>query len=109
MGRRRSYSDAEVEAAVQALTQPGRMREAERLVSSAAPQLQRILTQALEDGGWFGSAHQEAVRHAVADADPAERQRAVATLLAEEARITMLVGVAAGLELAHQLDQPEEE
>jgi hypothetical protein len=33
----------------------------------------------------------------------------VLALLAEEARITMLVGVAAGLELAHQLDNPQED
>ena len=109
MGGRRSYSDAEVEAAVQALTAPGRMDEAQRLVQQTAPQLQRILTQTLAEADWFGSAHLDAVRRAVADPDAIAREQAVVALLAEEARITMLVGVAAGLELAHRLDNPQED
>ena len=37
-------SDEQVEAAVRALSDPERFAGAERLVSEAAPQLQRILT-----------------------------------------------------------------
>ena len=51
------YSDAEVEAAVQALAEPGRLDEAQRLVSANAPQLQRILNQALDEADWFGPTH----------------------------------------------------
>jgi hypothetical protein len=109
MGARRDYSDAEVEAAVQALSEPGRLDQAQRLVLSQAPQLQRILNQALEESAWFGQAHHDEIRKAVASGDQAERQIAVATLIAEETRLTMLVGVAAGLELAHLLDNPQED
>ena len=35
--------------------------------------------------------------------DPDERARAVRTLVAEETRLGMLIGVAVGLELAHEL------
>ena len=41
--------------------------------------------------------------------DPAERARAVATLVAEETRVGMLVGVAVGYELARQLQRPAQE
>jgi len=109
MGARRDYSDEEVEAAVHALSQPGRIDAAQRLVLSQAPQLQRILNQALDESAWFGQAHQDEIRKAVASDDPVERQTAVRTLIAEETRLTMLVGVAAGLELAHLLDNPQED
>src|SRR3954452_1618625 len=109
MGARRDYSEEDVEAAVQALSEPGRLDEAQRLVLSRAPQLQRILNQALDESAWFGQAHQDEIRKAVAAGDPVERQTAVRTLTAEETRLTMLVGVAAGLELAHLLDYPQED
>ena len=50
-------SDEQLEAAVHALSDPERFEGAERLVAAAAPQLQRILGQALHEGGWFGAAH----------------------------------------------------
>jgi hypothetical protein len=103
---RRSYSDAEVDAAIQALSEPGRLEAAQRIINESAPQLQQILYQALHDSDWFGEAHRQAVRQAVAGADPDERADAVARLIAEETRVTMLVGVAAGLELAHELEHP---
>jgi hypothetical protein len=102
------YSDDAVEAAVQTLTEPGRLEDAQRVVAAQAPQLQRILNQALEDADWFGSAHAAEVRRAASLADPAERDLAVRTLIAEETRVSMLIGVAVGLELAHLLDNPEE-
>ena len=48
---------------------------AERALSVLAPQLQRVLAHALEEGGWFGDAHRSLVRSALAEADevaPAE-------------------------------------
>ena len=100
---RRTYSDEEVDAAIQAISDPARLEEAQRLVTARAPQLQQILYQALHDSDWFGEAHRQAVRQAVADGNPED---AVHRLIAEETRITLLVGVAAGLELAHELENP---
>ncbi len=68
-----------------------------------APQLQRILNEALQAGGWFGDAHEAQVRKAAGATDEAERATAVRTLLAEETRMGMLVGVAVGWELAREL------
>ncbi len=109
MAGRRDYSEEELEAAVQRLTDPGRLEAAQRLVVSRAPQLQQILNQALDDSEWFGPAHQDEVRKAVSQEDAYQRQVAVRTLIAEETRLTMLVGVAVGLELAHLLDNPQED
>ena len=97
------FSDAEVEAALEALSEPGRFREAEQRVARMAPQLQRVLNEALHEGGWFGSAHESQVRQAAGAEDPGERALAIRTLLAEETRMGMLVGVAVGWELAREL------
>ena len=99
------YTDAQLEAALEALSDPGRLDEAQRLVSGTAPQLQAILNQALESADWFGSAHQAEVLRAAGVADPDERIAAVRTLIAEETRVSMLIGVAVGYELARQLRQ----
>jgi hypothetical protein len=100
----REFSDAEINAALEALTQPDRFRAAESRVGRVAPQLQRILGHALGEGGWFGQAHEGEVLKAATTPDPDERIRAVRTLMAEDARIAMLVGVAVGWELARELD-----
>ena len=50
--------------------EPGRFDEAEALVSRAAPQLQRILAQALEAGGWFAESHEAELRKALAHRGP---------------------------------------
>ena len=106
----RPFSDAEIDAAVESLAAPDRLRDAQDLVVRAAPQLQRVLAAALESGGWFGSAHEEQVRAAAEPEESAERVRAVRTLIAEETRVGMLVGVAVGYELAHELQRrPTEE
>src|SRR3954453_13657236 len=97
------YTDAQIEAAIEALSEPGRLEEAQRVVAGAAPQLQGILNQALESADWFGSAHQAEVVRAAGVADPDERMRAVRTLIAEETGVSMLIGVAVGYELAHLL------
>lgn len=101
-------SEAEVEAAVAALSDPARVREAEHRVARIAPQLQRILAGALAEGGWFDEAHQAEVLRAATTPDPDERIAAVRTLLAEETRIVMMVGVAVGWELARELDLREQ-
>lgn len=103
MPERRAYSEAEVEAAVEKLTEPDRLETAQRIVAHSAPQLQRILNQALEAGEWFGSAHRTAVLNAAGAADPDERLARVRALIADETRVSMLVGVAVGLELGHLL------
>ena len=105
---RRAYSDAEVEAAIEALSQPERLEEAQRLVGSNAPGLQRILNEALDAADWFGSAHQAAVLEATGKPAIDDRLVAVRTLIAEETNLSMLIGVAVGYELAHELMQREE-
>jgi len=40
------YTEAELDAAIEALERPDRFREAETLVAAAAPKLQRVLAQA---------------------------------------------------------------
>src|SRR3954471_3158965 len=104
---RRAYTDAEVDAAVQALADPVRFDEAQRIVAEHAPALQRILNQALDEADWFGSAHHQQVLEAAGKADIEERLLAVRTLLAEETRVSMLIGVAVGYELAFELTKEE--
>ncbi|MEA2373574.1 MAG: hypothetical protein QOD53_37 [Thermoleophilaceae bacterium] len=105
----RQPTDAEIDAAVQALSDPDRFRAAEARVASAAPQLQKILAQALQEGGWFGEAHEGQILKAATTPDEDERLRAVRTLLADETRMGMLVGVAVGWELALQLERDKQE
>ena len=49
---------SELEAAIEALTEPERFARPRRWSPRAAPRLQRILGQALEAGGWFAEAHE---------------------------------------------------
>jgi len=97
------FSDAEIHAAVQAMSEPGRLEEAQRVVATAAPQLQGILDEALAAADWYGSAHQASVLDAAGRPDVDDRLRAVQQLIAEETRVSMLIGVAVGYELAHTL------
>jgi hypothetical protein len=108
MGARRAYSDAEIEAAIETLSDPARLDEAQRLVGQNAPSLQRILNEALHASDWFGSAHQAAVLEAAGKPDVDDRLAAVRTLIAEETEVSMLIGVAVGYELAHQLMERED-
>jgi hypothetical protein len=98
-----TYTAEEVDTAVEALLEPDRFRHAQEVVTHAAPGLQQVLNAALAEGGWFGSAHEEQVDRAVNAQDADERGRAVRTLLADETRLGMLVGVAVGFELANAL------
>ena len=108
MAPRREYTDAEVDAAVQALSDPERLGQAQRVVEASAPALQHILNQALQEENWFDTAHQQQVLEAAGKADIEERLHAVRLLLAEETRVAMLIGVAVGFELAHELTDHEE-
>jgi hypothetical protein len=105
----RSYSDEQIDAAIEALSDPGAFSEAERQVARAAPRLQRILAEALGAGGWFGESHESEVLKAATTPDEEARLLAVRTLLAEEARMGMMVGVAVGWALAEQLEDTESE
>jgi hypothetical protein len=104
----RTFTDAELDSAVAALSDPERFRTAEARVARAAPALQRVLDEALAAGGWLGEAQAQQVRQAAGHDDPADRMAAVSALLTEEARIGMLVGVAVGWELARELESNED-
>ena len=97
------HSDEEIEAAVRALSDPERLAGARDTIVRIAPQLQRVLDRALTEGGWFGSAHEEQISRAAGEDDPAARAHALRTLVEEETRLGMLVGVAVGIELAREL------
>lgn len=101
-----AFSEAELEAAVGRLTDGSRLRAAEARVAAAAPALQRVLAEALAAGGWFGESHRAELRRVSSIDDPADRATAVDVLLAEESRISMMVGVAVGWALAGELGPP---
>jgi hypothetical protein len=98
------FTDEQVDAAVRALSDPERFQGAERRFAELIPQLQRILAQAMQEGGWFGEAHESQVRAAATAELEQERATRIRTLLAEETRMGMLVGVAVGFELARELE-----
>jgi hypothetical protein len=83
----RSYTASEVDAAVARLTDPDRFAHASAIVTHAAPE--ELLLRASGEG------------------DPVERLEAVRTLVDEQTRVGMLVGVAVGFELANELADPE--
>lgn len=113
MSASETYTAEEVDAAVEALSDAERFGHAQDVVTHAAPGLQRVLGAALEQGGWFDSAHETQLAAAAEAEDPAERIETMRALLAEETRLGMLVGVSVGFELARELatrriDQPED-
>jgi hypothetical protein len=95
--------ESELEAAIERLLDAERFGEAERVVAQAAPQLQKVLVAALAEGGWFGEPHDAETLRAATVPDPDERIAAVRALLAEEARMGMMVGVAVGWALNEEL------
>ena len=103
MAARRSYTDEEVDAAVAVLSDPERLKHAQEVMTHAAPALQRVLNQALHEGGWFAGAHESHLASVTQEPDFEQRLLAVRTLVAEEARLGMLVGATIGFELAHEL------
>ena len=104
----RPFTDEEVDSALQALAEPDRFREAEARVARIAPQLQHVLYQALDVEGGFAQMRESEIGSALREEDLAERVRRVRTLLAEEIRLGMLIGVAVGWELARELEMKEE-
>ena len=99
----RQFTDAEIDAALEALSDPDRFREAEARVTRIAPQLTRILNRALADAGWFEERESQLLKAATTP-DEDQRLVAVRTLLAEETRTAMLVGATFGWELARELE-----
>ena len=95
--------ESDFEAAIERLLDPERFSEAERIVARAAPQLQKVLAAALAEGGWFSEPHEAETLRAATVPDPEERLAAVRALLAEEARMGMMVGVAVGWALKEEL------
>ena len=91
--RARAYTDAEIDAAIAGAERPGAPRggaaagRAPRRRSSSASSTRRSTA-----ADWFGSAHQAEVLKAAGKPDPDERLTAVRTLVAEETRLSMLVG-----------------
>jgi hypothetical protein len=98
-------SQSEFEAAIERLLDPERFSAAERVVAQAAPQLQKVLAAAMADGGWFGEPHEAEALRAATVPDPDERIAAVRALLAEEARMGMMVGAVVGWALAEELTE----
>ncbi len=102
-----AVDDERLEAAIERLADAERFAEAETIVARAAPQLQRVLAAALAEGGWFGESHENESLKAATVPDPDERIAAVRTLLAEEARMGMMVGVAVGWALKEEISAGE--
>jgi hypothetical protein len=100
-------TDEQLNAAIERLADAERFAEAEQIVARAAPQLQKVLAAALAEGGWFGESHDAEALKAATVPDPEERIAAVRSLLAEEARMGMMVGVAVGWALHGELDETE--
>jgi hypothetical protein len=103
-----SYSEEQLDAAVEALADAERFRDAERIVAGAAPKLQKVLASALASGGWFGQSQEAEVLKAATTPGEEERVTAVRTLLVEETRMGMMVGVAVGWALHEELSRQDE-
>jgi hypothetical protein len=97
------FTDEQLKTAIEALLEPERFRAAEVRVAAAAPQLQQVLATALAEGGWFEGAQAGQLAKLASIEDPEERLTELRTMLAEETRLGMMVGVAVGWELASEL------
>lgn len=104
-----TYTEEQVTAAVEAISNPESVQEAERVIAHAAPQIQRILGEALAAGGWFDETHDAELLKVATVPDQEERVVAVRTMLAEEARIATMIGAAVGWALARELDKSAQE
>jgi hypothetical protein len=100
--------DERLRSAIERLTDAERFAEAEAIVARTAPHLQRVLAAALLEGGWFGESHDAEALKAATVPDPEERIAAVRSLLAEEARMGMMVGVAIGWALQEELTENDD-
>lgn len=106
-GSVRVFTAAEIDTAVAALTETDRLNDAQDIVVRSAPSLREVLRDTIAEGGWFDTAHAQALREALILEDVTERQRAIRSLVDQEVQLGMLVGVAVGLELAVELDYGE--
>lgn len=102
----RPYTAEQVDAAVREISEPGRLRRAEEIVTHVVPSLERIIDGALHDGGWFSQGHEQQVGQVAADPDPQAREARLHALVADESRLAMLVGVTVGFALARELAAP---
>ena len=100
-----TYSAEQVDAAMDALSDPEALRHAQEVVTHAAPGLQRLLNLALDEGGYFDGPHEQAIGAAAQIEDAAQRAVAIQTLVAEQTRLGMLVGATVGFELARELQR----
>ena len=96
------FTAEQVDAAVEVLSDPERLKHAQDVVTHAAPALQRVLNEALDEGGYL-TATSAAVAQAAGLEPLEQRLSAFRTLLAEETRLGMLVGATVGFELARVL------
>jgi hypothetical protein len=103
-----TYTAEQVDAAVAALSEPGRLDHAQEVVTHAAPALQKILNEALFEGGYFSGAHEAALDQAAQTPEGEQRVVAIRTLIAEEVRLGLLIGTAVGFQLAHELQDPQD-
>jgi hypothetical protein len=102
----RPYTAEQVDAAVREISEPGRLRRAEEIVTHAVPTLERIIDGALHDGGWFSQGHEQQVSQVAAEPDGQLREARLHALVADESRLAMLVGVTVGFALARELQDP---
>lgn len=96
------FTAEQVDAAVEVLSDPDRLKHAQEVVTHAAPALQRVLNEALDEGGYL-TASGASVAQAAGTEPLEQRLLAFRTLLAEETRLGMLVGATVGFELARVL------
>jgi len=100
-------TEEQLNAAIERLVDAERFAEAEQVVARAAPLLQKVLAAALAEGGWFGESHDAEALKAATTPDPEQRVTAVRSLLAEETRMGMMVGVAVGWALHGELNDTD--
>jgi hypothetical protein len=98
------FTAEQVDAAVAVLSEPERLKHAQDVVTHAAPALQHVLNEALDEGGYLTTTGASIAQVSGLD-DPEQRLLAVRTLVAEETRLGMLVGATVGFELARVLLQ----
>ena len=102
------YSDQQLKQAIERLSDPDAFADAERVISTVAPELQGVLVTALGTGGWFGESHQSETLKAATIPDEEQRIQAIRGLLSEETHLGMMVGVAVGWALRTELAEKDQ-
>ena len=97
------YSEQRLEAAVERPERAERFARGRADRRSGRPAAAAGARLGACRGGWFGESHDAEALKAATTPDPDERISAVRTLLAEEARMGMMVGVAVGWALQEEL------